>query len=440
MQQGFQRGRDGFGFAGFSQGLVPVIEKIVPGSLGTSEFQFRGEYFQKSLASCIATRQTMICNHRAEPTNEFLPHKVKLDQQPYCFQDVFAVHNGTIANDKELFEAHPEWGQPVTSVDSAVIPFVLHEKEANFKDLKGSMAIAAYNTRYNTLCLYRNYQPIYLFRDPGDVFLFSSVREVRELLGREWREVPFPPYSRFVPLRNGSAHTMSDERTNTTRSMVICSGGLDSTTVAAIAASQESCKELTLLHLMYSCKAQQREIDAVLRIMGHLRMVHPEKKITAEFVDMTWLGRLGGSSLTEAKREISQGNAGVEFAHEWVPARNTAMIGIAASYADRYDIGKIFLGLNLEESGAYPDNTIEFFQEFNRVLDVGTQARPQIENPLCNLMKHEIVKLALQIGAPIDLAWSCYEGGLTHCGRCGPCTMRRVAFQMNGLVDKMVYA
>ncbi len=66
-------------------------------------------------------------------------------------------------------------------------------------------------------------------------------------------------------------------------------------------------------------------------------------------------------------------------------------------------------------------------------------SRPVILSPLANLVKHEIVRLALDLGAPIHLAWSCYYGGERHCGHCGPCFMRRTAFRMLNVVDPIRY-
>nr|MCG2909665.1 7-cyano-7-deazaguanine synthase [Stygiolobus sp.] len=59
--------------------------------------------------------------------------------------------------------------------------------------------------------------------------------------------------------------------------------------------------------------------------------------------------------------------------------------------------------------------------------------------PVGNLVKHEIVKLGVEIGAPLHLTWSCYEGGEKHCGMCGPCYMRKMAFRINGLEDPVEY-
>src|SRR5205085_6785589 len=103
--------------------------------------------------------------------------------------------------------------------------------------------------------------------------------------------------------------------------------------------------------------------------------------------------------------------------------------------------GTIALGNNLEESGAYPDNEQEFIRALNVVMPNAVQEGRSVRftEPVGNLMKHEIVKLGLEVGAPLDLTYSCYRGGELHCGRCGPCFMRHNAFRMNGAVDPLPY-
>ena len=123
-----------------------------------------------------------------------------------------------------------------------------------------------------------------------------------------------------------------------------------------------------------------------------------------------------------------------------MPARNLIMTSLAAGLCDRYGYDTLALGLNLEESGAYPDNTVEFYRTLDQVLNIGTTSRPRLLSPLANMVKHEIVRLAVDIEAPIHLSWSCYHGRTLHCGECGPCYMRRTAFQIIGEPDSVQYA
>jgi 7-cyano-7-deazaguanine synthase len=188
-----------------------------------------------------------------------------------------------------------------------------------------------------------------------------------------------------------------------------------------------------LLHFLYGCRAEPREIEAVKRIAAFL-------KCECEFADIAWLKELGGSRLTDSNAPIAGPIEGAEYPHEWVPARNLVMISHAAAFCDAHGIGKIYMGLNLEEGAVYPDNTVEFYERLNMVLPLATLVRPTIEMPLARMMKWQIVKHAHEIGAPIHLSWSCYLSGLLHCGSCGPCYMRRTAHKMVGVHDSVEYS
>lgn len=420
------RGRDGFGVA-FLGGEWPEVKIELPCG---KPLVF--EFYQTLLQRMPAGTQAMIANHRAEPSTEFVARKREADQQPYTYDNMWAVHNGTVSNDKKIL------GDlrilPPTQVDSYAIPVACRcygIRRALLKELMGSFAVLVWDGFKKELVAYRNYRPLNILYLPLEqVFVFSSLSNLK-IYFPEGVEIPFPPYS-FASgfTATGGMEGAAFIPNNRERALVVCSGGLDSVTTAAVAKREN--QKVDLLHFKYGCMAEAKEVEAVQRVASELNCdVH--------FVDMGWLKKLGGSALTE-EGPIASGVAGAEFPHEWVPARNAAMIGIAASYADRYNCGRIYLGLNIEEAGAYADNTVEFFEEFNHVLNVGTQARPQVCCPVALLTKREIVKLAYEIGAPIHLAWSCYRGGGVHCGVCGPCHMRRTAHKMLGIEDTVLYA
>jgi 7-cyano-7-deazaguanine synthase len=213
--------------------------------------------------------------------------------------------------------------------------------------------------------------------------------------------------------------------------LVICSGGLDSTTAAAHARFVDG-RTPVLLHFRYGCRAEAREVEAVQRVADHIGG-------ECVFSDLSWLREVGGSTLTHPGSEIAGPIEGAEYPHEWVPARNLVMIAHAAAFCDARGIDEIYMGLNLEEGAVYPDNTVEFYERLNAVLPLATLVRPVIRMPLARMMKWQIVRHAQTIGAPIHLAWSCYRNGPLHCGRCGPCYMRRTAHKMVGLVDHVQY-
>lgn len=216
------------------------------------------------------------------------------------------------------------------------------------------------------------------------------------------------------------------------RCVVVCSGGLDSTTAAAHALKVDHRTPL-LLHFRYGCRAEEREVEAVRNVANHLGVEHV-------IADLSWLKELGGSSLTDPNAAIAGPIEGAEYPHEWVPARNLMMISSAAALCDARGIGEIYMGLNLEEGAVYPDNTVEFYERSAALLQFATLVRPVIRMPLARMMKWQIVKHAHAIEAPIHLSWSCYRSGPVHCGDCGPCYMRHTAHKMIGVQDTAQYA
>src|SRR5258706_356118 len=216
------------------------------------------------------------------------------------------------------------------------------------------------------------------------------------------------------------------------RCLVICSGGLDSTTAATHALMVDA-RQPILLHFQYGCRAEAREEEAVRNVAAALGVEHL-------VVDFAWIKHRGGSSLTDSRAAIAGPIEGAEYPHEWVPARNLLMIAHAAALCDARGIGEIYMGLNLEEGAVYPDNTVEFYERLNDLMPLATLSRPVIRMPLARMMKWQIVRHAAAIGAPIHLSWSCYRAGPLHCGQCGPCYLRRTAHAMNNLPDTVQYA
>lgn len=391
----------------------------------------------------IVKPRVMLANFRAVPTNEYNPNLTRenlmVEQQPYHYEDngriTWAVHNGTIYNDEEILK---DVDRP-TMVDSYAVAYAYHH---GIQDrLKGGQANAVWDGE--CLKLYHNYNPLHLYLVEKRLWVFCSspLEDHLNGLGLQYNVVDIPYYGSAEVHPDLPLHMqlqMSKEvNPNWHRAVVCLSGGLDSTVAATIACQGH--REIWLAHFDYGCKATNAEIRAINNITKALREKFPDKIIHDAVIDMSFLKKLGGSTLTEDDAEVGFGKAAVENCIDWVPARNTAFFGLLASFCDRYDIGNIYAGLNLEESGAYPDNSVSFYKAFEQVLQSGSQARPHIRMPLGHLMKHEIAKLGVEIGAPIEHSWSCYHDGDIHCGECGPCYLRRKAFHMNGIEDMIPY-
>jgi len=429
LSRGRERGHDSIGVASVDiDGESRRCVTLLPG-----DYSF--------VSSAVTPRTSaLIGNNRAEPTTEFVISKTSNDIQPFGEEGIYISHNGTIANDNEL--RHNFSIETSTAIDSAVIPGLIKKYgvEGALHQLVGSYALAVIDAKHPTMIwLACNYKPIYtlLDNDLGAIFFASRPNYLQpeqdfasRLKGPSILQVP--PYHLLVV--NGEHNTIHQEaiipRIGSKKAFIICSGGLDSTTAAKWAQLQGY--DITLLHFMYHCRAEQRETEAV-------KAIAKELNCGSRFEDLSWLGKLGGSSLTDSTLPITSDEIGAEFAHEWVPARNLIFTAMAAGLCDRYNYDTLVMGLNLEEAGAFPDNTVEFYEALDHVCNIGTISRPQILSPLGSLVKHEIVQLALDIKAPIHLSWSCYYGGEYHCGHCGPCFMRKTAFKMLGKKDLIRY-
>lgn len=382
----------------------------------------------------------LIGNMRAEPTTEYVAEKHEFDQQPYRCGKWTIVHNGTIANDHELrnyFHPHPL----PTGVDSAAIAELLGRKEdfnspvaltEHFKDcinqLKGSYAILATHDDHRGVILAAcNYRPIW-FAQHADGTFFASARDY---FPPEMVPQMVEPYSMWAFTADGRSR-VDNVMERKGRALVVCSGGMDS--VVSAVAMLDAGFDVHLLHYAYGSRAEGPEQKAVREVAEHLGVgltIAPMNIYDPQ-----------DSPLLQADSTIAGGEEGAEFAHEWVPARNLVMLALTTAMAEAKGFDTIVLGNNLEEAGAYPDNEPEFINRFNDMLPfaVGDGKRVRVVMPVGNLMKHEIVTLGEQLGAPMHLTWSCYRAGEVHCGKCGPCFMRRTAYNINGLHDPLSYA
>lgn len=433
MQTGMRRGRDGRGYQIFHNG----------GSRHERSTE-RLDHAQFNIQITESKNQTFIGNLRAEPTTEFVDNKQIDDQQPYQLGDWSIVHNGTIANDKDL-----RTNEYPSTIDSATIveqlkkeslgeQDVYSDKYAAFrhfrdvvKRLKGSYAILAMHKAYPgvifTAC---NYRPIWINRDKHATY-FSSTRYmygIAEML--QPYNVYMFYYNATGQLKHNCWSIMSGSPNK--KALVVCSGGLDS--VVAATEMKRKNYDIHLIHFMYGSRAEGPEVQAVTNVAEYL-------SVPVTFFPLP-VYKPSDSPLLDSNSALAGGEQGAEFAHEWVPARNLLLLSVATAFAESNGYQTIVLGNNLEEAGAYPDNEPEFIAKFNDLLPfaVGDGKRMYVEQPVGNLMKHEIVAMGLANRAPMHLTWSCYRAGAIHCGKCGPCYMRRKAFQINKAADPMSYA
>jgi 7-cyano-7-deazaguanine synthase len=225
--------------------------------------------------------------------------------------------------------------------------------------------------------------------------------------------------------------------TPTRSSLAVClvSGGMDSCVTAAIAAEEND--ELAFLHASYGQRTEARERRAFEDLADFY-------KVTRRLaVSIEYLKRIGGSSLTDRAIAVSEANIqSREIPTSYVPFRNAHLLSIATSWAEVIDAKRIYIGAVAEDSSGYPDCRPEFYRAFQHTIEAGTKPETQIEivTPVIYMHKSEIVKQALQLGAPLHLTWSCYQGETVACGRCDSCALRLRAFREAGVEDPIRYA
>lgn len=218
--------------------------------------------------------------------------------------------------------------------------------------------------------------------------------------------------------------------------IVLISGGMDSLTVAAMA--KNAGYELAFLHLNYGQNTSKKELECFKNICSFYKIANERILI----VDMTFLKKIGGSSLTDENIAVSEFHGDSDIIpSSYVPFRNAHIISTAVSWAEVIGASAIYIGANYEDSPGYPDCRPEYYEAFNTLIRVGTKASNiKIETPIIHMRKSEIIKTAIKLKAPLELSWSCYAREDMACGVCDSCALRLRGFKEAGLSDPIRYA
>jgi len=217
---------------------------------------------------------------------------------------------------------------------------------------------------------------------------------------------------------------------------VLClSGGMDSCVCAAMAAREY---EVYALHFSYGQRTEARELAAaseVARLVGVAEFMHLRLDI---------FRRIGGSALTDnaiAVPDATHGQIGVEVPVTYVPFRNAHFLSAAVSWAEVLGAKTVVIGAVEQDSSGYPDCRAEYYEAFNELIRRGTRDGDiRVETPLIRMRKSEIVRLGVELGAPLHVSWSCYSGEREACGVCDSCVLRLGAFREAGTADLIRYA
>jgi len=219
------------------------------------------------------------------------------------------------------------------------------------------------------------------------------------------------------------------------RAVILVSGGLDSTTVLAMAQSQGyACYTLSFDYGQRH-RAELYAADRVSRALGDVE--HKLVKLN--------LDSIGGSALTDMSIAVpEEETAGIPVTY--VPARNTVFLSIALGWAEVLGAHDIFIGVNAVDYSGYPDCRPEYIAAFETMANLATRAGVEgqkitIHTPLMTLGKGDIILAGIALGVDYAITVSCYqatEEGLA-CGKCDSCRLRRQGFADAGLEDPTHY-
>ena len=230
---------------------------------------------------------------------------------------------------------------------------------------------------------------------------------------------------------------MSSQRS---KAVVLLSGGLDSTTVLAIAKAEGF--DVYALSFAYG-QRHSWELECA-RVVARAGGAKEHRTATID------LRAFGGSALT-ADIDVPKGRTPEQMSSgipiTYVPARNTIFLSYALAWAEVLGSSDIFIGVNALDYSGYPDCRPEFIAAFERMANLATKAGVEdrqalkIHAPLMSLTKAEIIRKGLELGVDYSLTSSCYDPSPTGqpCGGCDSCVLRQKGFRENGLVDPLQY-
>jgi 7-cyano-7-deazaguanine synthase len=223
------------------------------------------------------------------------------------------------------------------------------------------------------------------------------------------------------------------------KAVILLSGGLDSTTVLAIAqAAGFSCYCLSFAY------GQRQEIE-----LDRARAIAAQAGVIQHLVLRLDLDKIGGSALTSDQpvpKHQSVAEISPNIPTTYVPGRNAIFLSHAAAWAEVVGARDIFIGVNALDYSGYPDCRPEFIAAFEKTINLGSKAGSEgdkftIQAPLMKLSKGEIIRKGLELGVDYAQTHSCYDpdGQGRACGACDSCLLRLKGFKEAGISDPVPY-
>lgn len=211
--------------------------------------------------------------------------------------------------------------------------------------------------------------------------------------------------------------------------IIVLSGGLDSTTLLHDMASHIA----LAVTFDYGSNHNAREIEYAkwqCKTLGIEHIVIP----------LTFIGKYFESSLLNGADAIPEGNYDEDnMKSTVVPFRNGIMLSVACGLAESRGLKKVLIANHGGDHAIYPDCRPEFIDSMSKAMYYGTYNNVEILAPYTNISKGDIVKKGLKLNVDYSHTYSCYKGGVNHCGVCGTCSERIMAFKEAGAIDPIVY-
>ena len=223
--------------------------------------------------------------------------------------------------------------------------------------------------------------------------------------------------------------------------IVLLSGGMDSCVTVAEAIHKHGKNRIGLLHASYGQRTEARERRAFSEIADFYRI---EERLQ---VRLDYFRPIGGSALTDSEITVPENELGAPGPNgsaipvTYVPFRNAHFLSVAVSWAEACGASEICIGAVAEDSSGYPDCRPEYYEAFQELIRRGTRPETKIEivTPVIRLKKSQIIRRGLELGAPLHLTWSCYQGEAQACGTCDSCLLRLRGFEEAGVRDPIAY-
>jgi 7-cyano-7-deazaguanine synthase len=211
--------------------------------------------------------------------------------------------------------------------------------------------------------------------------------------------------------------------------LILLSGGLDSTVAASLYKAAGGEARLGLF-IDYGQRAVEREELAAIAVGQALGF-----EVLCTSVPL--LGALAGNALIDGKLplpcpgpgELEGAAAAASADAVWIPNRNGVLLNLAAAVAEAHELELVIVGFNKEEAATFPDNSADYLDALNASLVSSTRARVRVEAPTLHMTKAELYAAGRAVEAPLELTWSCYDGGEQPCGECESCRRRSRAEQ-----------